>query len=252
MNALSVASAVKSTTFTVPSSADPKITPFAVILKLLLALAPVAPTISASALLTLSNTPIASSARYSTAVATITTISSTNDTANENFMTDQGSMRLMYRRARRGPRPAATVARAPRTASLTRAAPLTEIGVVAPPGVRALTVAVPRAAPGRAAPIGGALVGMSDGSGGAETGCVGSRASGGGAIPGARANFGTDVADSPDDPSPGTVARPMTEARPVATPPSSAATGFVSDSVWPRLAGASAVPDFAWVAVSTY
>src|SRR3954470_20395352 len=48
-------------------------------------------------------------------------MNSTNDTANENFMTDHGSMRLRYRRARRGPRLAAavTVARALRMASVT-------------------------------------------------------------------------------------------------------------------------------------
>src|SRR5438876_5950401 len=47
------------------------------------------------------------------------TKNSTNDTANENFMTDHGSMRLTNRRARRGPREAApeTAARALRTAS---------------------------------------------------------------------------------------------------------------------------------------
>src|SRR5215468_4906393 len=47
------------------------------------------------------------------------TKNSTNDTANENFMTDHGSMRLTNRRARRGPREAApdTAARAVRTAS---------------------------------------------------------------------------------------------------------------------------------------
>src|SRR4051812_40914185 len=50
---------------------------------------------------------------------------STTDTANENFMTDQGSIRLRFRRARRGPRDAAddTAVRAARTASVTRAAP---------------------------------------------------------------------------------------------------------------------------------
>ncbi|GIE80913.1 hypothetical protein Aph02nite_68630 [Actinoplanes philippinensis] len=50
---------------------------------------------------------------------------STIDTANENFITDQGSMRFRFSRARRGPRAAAddTVERADRTASETRAAP---------------------------------------------------------------------------------------------------------------------------------
>src|SRR5436853_220615 len=49
-------------------------------------------------------------------------MNSTNDTANENFMTDQGSTRFRYRRARPGPRlgAAVTVARALRIASLTR------------------------------------------------------------------------------------------------------------------------------------
>src|SRR5258705_9527766 len=73
----------------------------------------------------LSNTFIASRARYSTDVATIATTNSTSDTANENFMTDHGSIRFRCSRARRGPRVAAPVmvARADRSVSDTRAAP---------------------------------------------------------------------------------------------------------------------------------
>src|SRR5207244_8659238 len=94
---------------------------------------PVAPTISLSALLTLPITPIVSSAMYSTAVATTPMMNSTNETANENFMTDQGSTRFRYSRARRGPRLAAavTVARALRIASPTR---VPEPDVPRPPG----------------------------------------------------------------------------------------------------------------------
>src|SRR5689334_3651155 len=52
-------------------------------------------------------------------------MNSTTETAKENFITDQGSIRLRFSRARRGPRAAApvTVERADRTASVTRAAP---------------------------------------------------------------------------------------------------------------------------------
>src|SRR4051812_16391873 len=79
-----------------------------------------------------------SSARYSTEVATTTTMKRTTETANENFITDQGSMRLRFSRARRGPRPAAeeTVERADRTASETRAAPTAAepAAGAAPPG----------------------------------------------------------------------------------------------------------------------
>src|SRR4051812_21025959 len=151
MNALSVASAVKSTTLTRPSSADPTMMPFAVILKVFFTSPPVAPTISPRALLTLPTTPIVSSARYSTAVATTPTMKSTNETANENFITDHGSTRLRYSRARRGPRLAAavTVARALRIASLTRlAGPVVGLGG-APPGA---------AAPGRPAALIGWVV----------------------------------------------------------------------------------------------
>src|SRR2546429_1547581 len=120
MNALSVASAVNSPTFTRPSTPATPITPSAVILNPPF-FAPVAPIMSARARLTLSNTPIASRARYNTAVATIATKNSTNETANENFITDHGSIRLTNSRARRGPREAAdeTAARALRTASAT-------------------------------------------------------------------------------------------------------------------------------------
>src|SRR6266545_539472 len=145
MKAPSVASAVKSTTLTAPSSAAPPMTPLAVILKPPpLASPPVAPTMSASALFTLAKTPIASSARYSTAVATIATTKSTNDTANENFMTDHGSMRLRCSRARRGPRGApGAPALAVRMASETRAVaavPPGRTGAVAMPAVRMLAV----------------------------------------------------------------------------------------------------------------
>src|SRR5581483_11081626 len=61
------------------------------------------------------------------------TKNSTNDTANENFITDHGSIRLTNRRDRRGPRAAAevTVARAARTASATLAPPNTARPAVA-------------------------------------------------------------------------------------------------------------------------
>src|SRR5262245_54678605 len=123
MNAPSVASAVNSTTLTNPRSAAPPMTPFAVILKPPESLLPVAPITSARVLLTLSNTPIASSASHSTDVATMITTKRTNETANANFIPDHGSMGFTGRRARRGPRPAAavTVLRAARTASVTRA-----------------------------------------------------------------------------------------------------------------------------------
>src|ERR687895_561543 len=60
---------------------------------------------------------------------------STTETANENFITDHGSIRLRFSRARRGPRAAAeaTVDRAARTVSLTRAAP-TAAEPAGPPG----------------------------------------------------------------------------------------------------------------------
>src|SRR5687768_3329137 len=50
---------------------------------------------------------------------------STTETAKANFITDQGSIRFRFSRARRGPRDAAelTEVRAARTASPTRAAP---------------------------------------------------------------------------------------------------------------------------------
>ena len=72
-------------------------------------------------------------------MATTTTMNSTTETANENFMTDQGSIRLRFSRARRGPRAAAddTVDRADRTASVTRAAPTAaEPLAAAPPAGR--------------------------------------------------------------------------------------------------------------------
>src|SRR5690349_7277527 len=67
-------------------------------------------------------------------------MNSTTETANENFITDQGSIRLRFSRARRGPRAAApaTVDRAERAASVTRAAPTAAAppaaGPLPPPG----------------------------------------------------------------------------------------------------------------------
>src|SRR6185369_4812794 len=111
---------------------------------------PVEPVTSASALLMLSNTFIASRARYSTEVATMATTNSTSDTANANFMTDHGSMRLRFSRARRGPRVAApaTVARAERTASVTRAAPTAGL-----PGRLGVTTGVDPVVPRRPVPV---------------------------------------------------------------------------------------------------
>src|SRR6266542_753332 len=177
MKAPSVASAVKSTTLTAPSSAAPPMT------------------------------PIASSARYSTAVATIATTKSTNDTANENFMTDHGSMRLRCSRARRGPRGApGAPALAVRMASETRAVaavPPGRTGAVAMPAVRMLavggrTLARATAGPGPAGAValttGGALVGGALTGRAADPppsiGCVVTSTSGGGGMPGARVYFG--------------------------------------------------------------
>ncbi|GLH95264.1 hypothetical protein Pa4123_05360 [Phytohabitans aurantiacus] len=100
---------------------------------------------------------------------------STSDTANENFITDHGSMRLTFRRARLGPREAAdaTVLRAARTASPTRAAPTAPaVRTEAPPAAVRPTgwvvfaaAGAPGATPGRATPVaagapaGGALTG---------------------------------------------------------------------------------------------
>src|SRR4051812_3917579 len=71
-------------------------------------------------------------------------MNSTTETANENFITDHGSMRLRFSRARRGPRAAAevTVDRAERTASETRAAP-----TAAAPAAWLLAAAGPAPAP---------------------------------------------------------------------------------------------------------
>src|SRR6266540_2282980 len=168
---------------------------------------PVAPTMSASALFTLAKTPIASSARYSTAVATIATTKSTNDTANENFMTDHGSMRLRCSRARRGPRGApGAPALAVRMASETRAVaavPPGRTGAVAMPAVRMLavggrTLARATAGPGTTGAValttGGALVGGALTGRAADPppsiGCVVTSTSGGGGMPGARVYFG--------------------------------------------------------------
>src|SRR5450432_3145519 len=99
MNAPSVASAVKSTTFTAPMSIDVPMTPQAVIRKLVWVAASVPPLTLTSVLrleLTEVQTPIVSSARYSTEVAIITKMTSTTETAKENFITDQGSMRLRF------------------------------------------------------------------------------------------------------------------------------------------------------------
>src|SRR5689334_19110472 len=84
----------------------------------------------------------------------------TTETANENFMTDQGSIRLRFSRARRGPRAAApvTVERAERTASVTRAAPTAPDcwpgpAGAGPPG-RCCGLALPVALPGPGWPRG--------------------------------------------------------------------------------------------------
>src|SRR5688500_11340336 len=141
MKAPSVASAVNSTTLTAPLSIDVPMTPQAVMRKPPVA-APVPPPVVATRLsrllLTSAQTPMASSERYSTEVATTTTMNRTTDTAKANFITDQGSIRLRFRRARRGPRAAAdvTVDRADRTASVTRAAPTAAepLAAALPPG----------------------------------------------------------------------------------------------------------------------
>src|SRR6266511_1065199 len=209
MNALSVARAVNSTTLTRPSTAATPITPTAVILNPPF-FDPAAPIMSASARLTLSNTPIAFRARYSTEVATIAMKNSTNDTAKLNFITDHGSMRLRNSRARRGPRAAAaeTAVRALRTASATRPAPR---GTVRPRVPVAPTAPVEMGAVGDStgvtrpavsrAPAGTAARPVLTLTGGADAGAA-SGESGGGAIPGVRVNFG-------GLPSP-TVARPTT------------------------------------------
>src|SRR3954471_5876639 len=137
MNAPRVARAVNRTTLTAPISIDVPMTPQAVMRKPPVAepsVPPLALTNSLRLLLTSVQTPMASSARYSTDVATTTTMNSTTETANENFMTDQGSIRLRFSRARRGPRGAApgAVGRAGRPASLTRAAPTAALPVVEP------------------------------------------------------------------------------------------------------------------------
>src|SRR5437762_3994341 len=219
MNAPRVASAVKSTTLTRPRTPATPITPRAVILNPPF-FDPVAPIMSASALFTLANTPIASNARYSTAVATIATKNSTNDTANENFITDQGSIRLTNSRARRGPREAAeeTAARAVRTASATfppptctaRArTPAPEIGAVGD----STGAAVSRAAAGTdARPVLTLAGGDEDGA----TDAAPSGESGGAGIPGARVNLG-------GAPSPLTTARP-TAGRPSPPTPATAAS----------------------------
>jgi hypothetical protein len=117
---------VISTMPTAPSNAEVPITPSAVMRRppdepLLLS-------VSLSTLLTLVNTPIWSSARYSTAVATIKTTNMTRDTAKKNFITDHGSNRRRISRARRGPRPDAVVRL---TAGLVVDPPATPVVVVA-------------------------------------------------------------------------------------------------------------------------
>src|SRR5207248_7052371 len=128
------------------------------------------------------------------------TKNNTNETANENFITDHGSTRLTNSRARRGPREAAeeTAARALRIASATLPVPIgtdrprvpgAEIGAV---GDSAGVTRAPAAAVGeiRAAAGTEARPVLTPAVGGAEVGAPGSGASGGGAIPGARVNFG--------------------------------------------------------------
>jgi hypothetical protein len=89
-------------------------------------------------------------------------MNSTIDTANENFITDHGSMRFRFSLARRGPRAAAPDAllRAARTASWTRAAPTAP----APP-----TAAPPTAvAPGPTGRAGAAGIPTGRAAGGAD------------------------------------------------------------------------------------
>src|SRR5690242_7795795 len=192
MNAPRVASAVNSTTLTRPSTPATPMTPSAVILNPPFLPPPVAPIMSASALLTLANTPIASRARYSTAVATIATKNSTNDTANENFMTDHGSMRLTNSRARRGPREAAdeTAARALRTASATFAPPICTARARAPIAAPEITEVGDSAGPVAVsrAPAGTDARPVLTFAGGDEDGAAASGESGGAGIPGALVN----------------------------------------------------------------
>src|SRR5690349_13938161 len=272
MNAPSVARAVNSTTFTAPISIDVPITPHAVMRNELVAAEPVPPlafTRSLRLLLISVHTPIASSARYSTDVATTTTMNSTTETANENFITDHGSIRLRFRRARRGPRAAAEdmVERAERTASVTRAAPTAaapegrlpaSLGAVGRPGaplgrdgavpglpVGTAPVERPGAAPG-GAPLPLVRIGTvaeplaTPGppacfeSGEGELSLSADGSPGGGAMPGARVNFGGDGASA------GATARPVTS-RPAGAAPwvfGSSSTGAVEEP-----------PDFACVSV---
>src|SRR6266480_49067 len=171
------------------------------------------------------------------------TKNSTNDTANENFITDHGSIRLTNSRARRGPREAAeeTAARALRTASATRPVPRGTARVRAP-----AALAAPTAAPeiGAVAESTGAArpptaveftamraVAGTDArpvltfdAGGDEVGAAGSAESGGGGMPGARVNFGPA-------PSPPTLARPTTALpRPAAAPSGAAFSGDLAPS----------------------
>src|SRR5689334_6769142 len=78
-------------------------------------------------------------------------MNSTTETANENFITDQGSIRLRFSRAGRGPRAAApaTVDRAERAASVTRAAPT----AAAPPAIGPLVLPPPGRCCGLAPPV---------------------------------------------------------------------------------------------------
>src|SRR5581483_6587640 len=155
----------------------------------------------------------------------------TNDTANENFMTDHGSIRLTCSRARRGPRPTAaeTVLRALRTASVTLAEPEAPLGPpdtvpVEPPG-RTPRVPVADAPPEGTRTLARATAGEPPGTdptpaplegiaaGGPEVGaCSGTVSeSGGGDIPGGLVNLG----ESP----PGTVARPTALSAPLPAAP---------------------------------
>jgi hypothetical protein len=166
----------------------------------------------------------------------------TSETANENFITDHGSIRFRASLARRGPREAAevTLERAARTASVTRAAPswpaaATDFSVVDLP----LVVVVPTGEPTRPAET----TSSSD-SGGVMPGgrlyvvVLDSAFTTGGASLSVEVPLGlADVVFSA-----GTVARP-TAARPVAVAPSmvpSTSTGFV---------GTPAAPDIACVSV---
>jgi hypothetical protein len=192
-------------------------------------------------------------------------MNSTTETANENFITDHGSIRLRFSRARRGPRAAAdaTVDRAARTVSVTRAAP-TAAEPAIPPG----RLPPPAGAlPGRCGAAPGLPCGMTPGRPGAPDGepplplvTIGTVADpfatagpagrlgsdepslsaagspGGGAMPGARVNFGGDPASA------------ETAARPAASRPAGAAPSVLVSWSAGVVEGPD-LPDFAVVSV---